>query len=116
MVGFRVEPAAGQSSQGADDEMERGVQGVLWGGEAAASLRGLRRMLAGCGEGALLCPLAQPEGSVTWVLSRQEMPRGVEPRPSAGLRSWERPTGPHRHQNSAPESTVDPKVWTDEPS
>ena len=35
-------------------------------------------MLAGSGEGALLCPLAQPEGSVTWVLSCQEMPGGVE--------------------------------------
>ena len=35
-------------------------------------------MQAGSGEGALLCPLAHPEGSVIWVLSRQEMPRGVE--------------------------------------
>ena len=35
-------------------------------------------MQAGSGEGALLCPLAHPEGSVTWVLSRQEMPGGVE--------------------------------------
>ena len=46
-LGFSAEPATGQSSRGADDEKERGLQIMLCGGEGAASLRGLE----GCWQG-----------------------------------------------------------------
>ena len=46
-LGFSVEPAAGQSSQGAYEEMERGLWVVLCGEEGAASLQGLE----GCRQG-----------------------------------------------------------------
>ena len=62
MVGFGVEPAAGRSSRGTDEEMERGVQGVLWGGEGAASLRGLGRMLAGYVRVLSFVPLLSQKG------------------------------------------------------
>ena len=46
-LGFSVEPAAGQSSRAAYEDMERGLWVVLCGEEGAASLRGLE----GCRQG-----------------------------------------------------------------